>query len=65
MAGAQVPTQLLLLTLGLKLIAVDVLGAAHRNPYRISCHLMAQPIGPFCHVALIDLQLQTGGHRRG
>jgi hypothetical protein len=45
---------LLLLPLGLQLAAIDPLRAANRNPRRISRHLLAEPIGPFCHVPLLD-----------
>jgi len=53
-AGAPMATPLLLLPLGLQLAAIDPLRAAHRNPRRISRHLLAEPIGTFCHVPLLD-----------
>jgi hypothetical protein len=47
-------TALLLLPLGLQLTPIDPLRAAHRNPRRISRHLLAESISPFCHVPLLD-----------
>ena len=45
-AGAPVAASLLLLPLGLQLAPIDALGAAHRDPHRISSDLLAQPLGP-------------------
>ena len=61
-AGAPMATPLLLLPLGLQLAAIDPLGAAYRNPHRISRHLLAEPISPSGHVPLLDPQRQRGGH---
>jgi hypothetical protein len=45
-AGTQVPALLLLLPFRLQIAPIDPLGAAHRNPHRISRHLLAEPISP-------------------
>jgi hypothetical protein len=61
-AGAPVAAPLLLL-LRLQFTPVDPLGAAHRDPHRISGDLLTQATGPFGHVPLLDPQRQRGGHR--
>jgi hypothetical protein len=56
-------TSPLLLVLGLQLAPINALGAANRDPHRISRHLLAQPACPLGHVSLLDPQRQRGGHR--
>jgi hypothetical protein len=53
-AGAPVPAPPLLLPLGLELTPIDPLGAAHRDPDRISSDLLAEATGPVGHVPLLD-----------
>ena len=57
------PAPPLLLAMWLQFTPIDALGAAHRNPDRISSELLAEATGPFGHVPLLDSQRQRGGHR--
>jgi hypothetical protein len=61
-AGAPVATPLLL-PLRLQLAPIDPLGAAHRDPHRMSRHLLAQPSGPYGLSLLLDPQRQRNEHR--
>jgi restriction system protein len=53
-AGAPMTGPLLLLSLRLELAPVDPLRTAHRDPHRVSRHLLAQALGPSGHVPLLD-----------
>lgn len=60
-SGAPIPAALRLI-LGLMVSSIDALGATHRNTGSISGDLLAEALGPFGHVPLLDPQRQRGGH---
>ncbi|PZV23294.1 MAG: hypothetical protein DCF18_07155 [Cyanobium sp.] len=60
-SGAPTPAALRLV-LGLMVSSIDALGATHRDTGSMSVDLLAEALGPFGHVPLLDPQRQRGGH---